>query len=487
MTRHLLKLAWTRLQLPGLSAAASVAAIPKPWRTPDATPGCEAASLVMAEKLIGDDVLAAAREEISKLQFDRDADSVDGSPTFEVSWVREGKFCHAGLTHVFKQTIEDKLTPLIQSVPHLHGLADGTTLVLCDALVRTYDEGHRRQHPAHYDSQALVTAVFEIDMGCGGFDGPGFYVQPDAHVSSRLPIAMSSGDVIAHSFDLQHGVEVHAGRRCSVVFWFADSADSCASGRQPWYETAAARGDADAQYNLACQLLSTDEARAQALMRASAVQGHFVAQLAFGVMLMNFEMAARGATDHEGLLRSFFSTEGEETNLFESPVYLESERWIRASADRGYYRAMIQLHARRMQQGGHAVEALAWLTMAAEQRADAPTMHALAAAHRDGDNGCAVVDLETARRWFTAAANQGHPESQLEMGKLGGPDSERWLTLASEHGMSEASRALALRYAMHGEALKLMRLIGQCWRRLRWSSSKVSAAALPSVPLMGGV
>ena len=36
-----------------------------------------------------------------------------------------------------------------------------------------------------------------------GFSGPGFYVQPGAHVDTRVPIALAPGDVIAHSFDLQ--------------------------------------------------------------------------------------------------------------------------------------------------------------------------------------------------------------------------------------------------------------------------------------------
>lgn len=207
------QLAWTKT--PGLSFAK----VAKPWRTAAATPGREAASVVIAARLFTDEVLLAACAEIASLQFDRDPDSVDASPTFEVSWVRGGKYCHAGLARVFRSSVEEKLTPLLRSIRRLHGMEDSSELVLCDALVRTYDEGQRRVHPAHYDSQALVTAVLEIDMGCGGFDGPGFYVQPDAHVSSRVPVALSAGDVIAHSFDLQHGVEVRAGRRCSVVFW----------------------------------------------------------------------------------------------------------------------------------------------------------------------------------------------------------------------------------------------------------------------------
>ena len=534
-------LAWSRLSQPGVS----IAKVPKPWRTAHATPGREAAGLVVAKKLVGDDVLRAACVEIAKLRFDRDADSVDGSPTFEVSWVRQGKYCHSGLARVFKQTIEEKLTPLIRSVSHLHGMADSRGLVLCDALVRSYDEGQRRQHPAHYDSQALVTAVLEVDMGCGGFEGPGFYVQPDAHVSSRLPITMSSGDVIAHSFDLQHGVEVHSGRRCSVIFWFADSSASCASGAQPWYHAAASCGDADAQYNLSCHYVQQADAaravsaadvgtwivadhqtaptapakllplRAQELMRASAVQGHFLAQLAHGIMLVHAEMEARGVSDHASLLRSYRAS-GED--FFRSEVYLESERWIRSSADRGYYRAMVHLHSRRLeqaehvaglvqsagrqvhgqvepveaiemasQQAAHTAEALQWLTRAAEQRADPATMYALAVAHRDGSYGCTTVDVATARHWFKAAAKMGHPPSQFEMGKLGGPEAEKWLQLASHHGVGDSSRALALLYARRGEATKLMRLFSGCVGRLLQGSSKVSAAALPHIPLAGGV
>ncbi len=456
--------------------------VAKPWRTAAATPGREAASLVIAERLFTEEVLLAARAEVATLQFDRDADSVDNSPTFEVSWVRGGKYRHAGLARVFRSTIEEKLTPLLRSIQRLHGMENSADLVLCDALVRTYEEGQRRVHPAHYDSQALVTAVLEIDMGCGGFEGPGFYVQPDAHVSSRVPVALSSGDVIAHSFDLQHGVEVSVGRRCSVVFWYVDSAASCTNGQRPWYDAAAASGDADAQFNLACQLLQDDSTRARQLMRAAAVQGHFMAQNALGLLLIQDDIESRGVTDHVSLVASYGGGE----SLYESPAYLESERWIRASADRGYYRAMLNLHARRMQQGGRPAEALAWLTKAAEQRADPASMHMLAMALRDGDNGCVTADWEAGHRWLEEAANLGHPPSQLEMSRHDGPEVEKWLLVSSEHGMGEASRALALRYVKQGEMSQLMHLIGRCWRRLWQSSSKVGAAALPNIPLSSG-
>ena len=57
-------------------------------------------------------------------------------------------------------------------------------------------------------TDAMVTAVVEIDVSEKGdksrtFAGDGFYVQPGAHVNTRAPVALSPGDVIAHSFDLQ--------------------------------------------------------------------------------------------------------------------------------------------------------------------------------------------------------------------------------------------------------------------------------------------
>ena len=79
-----------------------------------------------------------------------------------------------------------------------------------------------------------------------------------------------------------------------------------------------------------------------------------------------------------------------------------------------------------------------------------------------------------------------HLSSQLEMSRHDGPEVEKWLLVSSEHGMGEASRALALRYVKQGEMSQLMHLIGRCWRRLWQSSSKVGAAALPNIPLSSG-
>ena len=268
-------LAWRRLHG---EAAVWEARLAKPWRTPPA----EGAYMLRAEGLVPVETMEAARRLALDpgLRLDRDDDSVDGSPTFELKWVSEGQYTHPGLASVFQDMVEAQLLPLLKRSP----LARGVDLVLCEALLRVYDEGARRIHPAHYDADALVTAVLEIDTSprgdrctaadgrasdcraAKGFDGPGFYVQPGAHVSSRLPISLAPGDVIAHSFDLQHGVHVTGGRRCSVIFWFTDSASSCVDKSRPWYEAAAAAGDPDAQYNVGRELdrAGTDPKRAQA-------------------------------------------------------------------------------------------------------------------------------------------------------------------------------------------------------------------------------
>ena len=152
-------LAWQRLY--GEAGAVWEARVAKPWRSPP----YEGACMLHAEQLVPAETMEAARQLLigddgqPRLSLDRDEDSVDGSPTFELRWVAEGKYTHAGLATVFRETVETKLLPLLQRSP----LGSSTPLVLCEALIRVYDEGARRVHPAHYDADALVTAVLEFD------------------------------------------------------------------------------------------------------------------------------------------------------------------------------------------------------------------------------------------------------------------------------------------------------------------------------------
>lgn len=192
----------------------------KPWQSHSSLGSC----VLLAERLVPGEIMLAARRLIlddtgkPRLPLDRDEDSVDGSPSYELRWVAEGRYTHPGLAAVFRETVDTRLLPLLRR----SSLCRGSPLVLCEALLRYYDEDSRCVHPAHFDADALVTAVLELDTSsvCAapntsstkGFAG-GFYVQPGAHVSSRIPISLAAGDVVAHSFDLQHGVHVTAGRR----------------------------------------------------------------------------------------------------------------------------------------------------------------------------------------------------------------------------------------------------------------------------------
>ena len=127
-------------------------------------------------------------------------------------------------------------------------------------------------------AQSAVTTAFPSVVRAPsiarGFAGDGFYVQAGAHVSSRQPVQMRPGDVCAHSFDLQHGVDVSGGHRVSVILWFADSVESCEKKVQPWHRASAEAGNPDAQYNWGKTLVDQKwTQRGQSFMEAAAVQG----------------------------------------------------------------------------------------------------------------------------------------------------------------------------------------------------------------------
>ena len=220
--------------------------VPKPWVRPHAP-----AELTRAHGLFPPDVVEAARRLVPHLRFDTDADSVDGSPSFELRWVSAGRYTNSRLEAALRPTVESRV------LPHVRAAMGDPNLVLCEALVRVYRDGQRLAHPAHFDSDALATAVVELE---GSFEGPGFFIQHGAHVDSRLPIRMDPGDLVTHSFDLQHGVSVDKGLRCSVIFWFTDTHSSCTDKSRPWYDAKAFPADpgtfpdADAAYNVGSHL-----------------------------------------------------------------------------------------------------------------------------------------------------------------------------------------------------------------------------------------
>ena len=51
----------------------------------------------------------------------------------------------------------------------------------------------------------------------------GLYIQPGPDISSRSYFHLEQGDLLVHSFDLQHGVHLWKAARHSVIFWIKDS------------------------------------------------------------------------------------------------------------------------------------------------------------------------------------------------------------------------------------------------------------------------
>ena len=468
--------AWRKAATAVGGGAVSVASVPKLWRQHgnrlSVRPADAGSVLLWAERLVSPAVLGAARALLRRAEFDRDADTVDGSPTFELLWAHKGEYVHAELADVFRSTIETKLLPVLRGEPSLYAHGDAQQLVLCEALVRVYAEGQRRVHPAHYDTDALVTAVFEVDLGGPRFEGSGFYVQPSAHVASRIAVPLAPGDVIAHSFDLQHGVEVTAGMRCSVIMWFADSKDACCDKNRSWCVAAAEAGNADAQYVLAGHLdkerLDTDEPQVQvlSLLRAAAQQGHFSSQNYLGHVLQQL-----GATTTRSCEQRCDDT-------------AEALRWFEASAAQGFHKAMVSL-SRHCTAEGDTVSAIRWLRMAAEQRADPAVLHELwllcsevaklGVGDQQHENG--------GREWLQMAAEMGYPASQLAMCRvlLATPghtlEAEAWLRKASDHGMIEASVQLGARHMRAGRPVDAVRMLWTAYRNWSRPSSKQQATA----------
>ena len=171
-------LAWQRvLEAPSSEWVTHQTEVPKPWLLRNqSTPHHRGAIMLHAESLVPHAVLERARQLVeTSLLFDRDDDSVDGLPTFELRWVADGQYTHNGLAAIFQPTVEQRLVPWLQRsdlAAQIRGYNEGG-LVLCEALVRMYEEGARCVHPAHYDGDALVTAVFELPMGTRASDVEG--------------------------------------------------------------------------------------------------------------------------------------------------------------------------------------------------------------------------------------------------------------------------------------------------------------------------
>ena len=102
---------------------------------------------------------------------------------------------------------------------------------VADALIRRYSPDERSGLRAHFDVTALCTCIVPLSAP-DEYEG-GLYVQPGAGAASREYVPFgAAGDAVFHEWDVMHGVRVEAGRRHSLVLWFAEDAACVADGRR---------------------------------------------------------------------------------------------------------------------------------------------------------------------------------------------------------------------------------------------------------------
>ncbi|CAJ1432337.1 unnamed protein product, partial [Effrenium voratum] len=248
--------------------------------------------------------------------FSTELDSVDKTPTFEFYPFRDGEWIDQGMRHLLEEILDRVMV-------YVRLRYDGRCAA-SDILVRRYLPGERRSHGVHFDGHALVTAVLGL-TDPETYQG-GLYVQPGPDVTSRTYFRLEPGDLLVHSFDLQHGVHVWEGARYSIVFWIKDSAQAVRDRSTPWYRRLEEQGDADVLFNLAQNFEHglfgepVDLAKALELYELSAGKGHHFAQNNLGL-----------------IYRRLHESSGEEQLL------RKSVHWLKAAAEAGFAMAQKNL------------------------------------------------------------------------------------------------------------------------------------------------
>lgn len=354
-------------------------------------------------------------------------DSIDNCPVFEYYLVSDGKWQDEEMKLLLSGFIEGRLLPYVReeySCP---------TCALDNILVRRYVPGERRTLGLHFDVHAYVTAVLGV-TDPSEYSG-GLYLQPGVHASSRKFFCIEPGDLVVHSFDLQHGVHMWSGSRYSIIFWIKDSPESVSSNTSPWYDALVEQEDLDAMYNVAqdCETgvfgQPLDMQRAMALYERSAAMGHHYAQFRLGLLLH---------LSHE--------------ESGHSEEYERGIRLIRAAAEQGFAQAQKTYALILASDAGAAADysrAALWMLRAANQMDHEAANHVAEFCMK----GYGVPrDAHVALKWYHLSAEAGLPEAQFALGTLyskgiGVPrdlgQAVTWLTRAASQGSSKAKRRLA--------------------------------------------
>mmetsp|Transcript_140656 Transcript_140656/g.448542 ORF Transcript_140656/g.448542 Transcript_140656/m.448542 type:complete len:592 (-) Transcript_140656:226-2001(-) len=390
------------------------------------------------------------------------ADEVDGLPAYESYLLLRGQpSAGLGASSGGTRVVE----ALEEIMPFLRGQYTCEACVACTAFLRRYRQGERLLNPNHFDMEAFVTIV--VALSDSSEHGGGLYVQSNASAQSRRLLTMDTGDVLMHQYDLNHGVAVSSGMRYSLVVWVASNRRACADGHSPWYADDAARGDADAQWNLG-HLHKRGE-RGYALnseaafewYRKSALQGHPGAMNNLALMLEE-----RSASDDVG---ASFGADGG-----------NADAWFRRSAELGEANGQMNL-ARRLAAAGSVAEATRLYAKAASQGfpkamvalgallEDEAGGAAVAASAADRASGSMALPPSTPEEWYLRAATLGHGPAFRALGRLheskGAADvASDWHRRGGEQGDGDCMIALAKQH-LQGAGVDISVEAAKAWLR----------------------
>mmetsp|Transcript_86190 Transcript_86190/g.150358 ORF Transcript_86190/g.150358 Transcript_86190/m.150358 type:complete len:641 (+) Transcript_86190:21-1943(+) len=379
-----------------------------------------------------DKILSACKQ--SKA-YQTNPDSVDQTPTFEFYPFRDGEWVDMAM----KPLLEGVVDHLV--LPYIRERYDCRFCAVADILIRRYIPGERRTHAVHFDGHAFVTAVLGL-CSPDDYEG-GIYLQPEPDVSSRMFLRIDPGDLVVHSFDLQHGVHIWKGARYSLIIWVKDSLQAVRERTTPWYDKFVEAGDADALYNVAQNYeygtfgRPLDINKAIQLYERSAAAGHHFAQNNLGLI---YRRAHEKAGLSNGLQRSV--------------------EWLRAAAEAGF--AMGQKNLALAYANGQGVkkddaQAVVWMRRAAEQL-EVEAAYMMGEMYRQGRG--VPLDASEAAKWYERSAESGFPKAQYTFGMLflegNGRErdirkAEMWLRFAAKQGHAEAKNNMATMHAQRGE------------------------------------
>ena len=229
-----------------------------------------------------------------------------------------------------------------------------------------------------------------------------------ADAASARYASLEAGDAFCHGHDLRHGVRVLSGARYSLVLWFTPRAHRFRRRRTstipPWHREAAARGEADALYNVA----SRDASEAARCASRGDIDGAA-------------RLAARAADGHERAARA-------------------------GSAD-----AMLNAGVLRYNSGDVTGAAACWREAARRGKGNACRYYARCLTRGEGVR----EDRAAATRWLKRGAAAGDASAAYSL-YLARVDGEKHLAAAAASGHAAACVDLA-KTAPTGEALKLLR------------------------------